>query len=79
MDKVIFRVDGYSCSNDESFKYNPSSEYRMNSVYIAKDTSFYVNVTPKQYYVSFSYYDVDAKQWKAEVRACTVGETPVPP
>ena len=79
LDKVIFRVDGYSCSNDESFKYNPSSEYRMNSVYIAKDTSFYVNVTPKQYYVSFSYYDVDAKQWKAEVRACTVGETPVPP
>ena len=79
LDKVIFRVDGYSCSNDESFKYNQSSEYRMNSVYIAKDTSFYVNVTPKQYYVSFSYYDVDAKQWKAEVRACTVGETPVPP
>ncbi len=79
LDKVIFRVDGYSCSNDESFKYNPSSEYRMNSVYISEDTSFYVNVTPKQYYVSFSYYDVDAKQWKAEVRACTVGETPVPP
>ena len=79
LDKVIFRVDGYSCNNDESFKYNPSSEYRMNNVYIAKDTSFYVNVTPKQYYVSFSYYDVDAKQWKAEVRACTVGETPVPP
>ena len=24
-------------------------------------------------------YDVEAKQWKAEVRACTVGETPVPP
>lgn len=40
LDKVIFRVDGYSCSNDESFKYNPSSEYRMNSIYIAKDTFF---------------------------------------
>lgn len=36
-------------------------------------------MTPKQYYVTFSYYDIDAKQWKAEVRACTVGETPVPP
>ena len=51
----------------------------MRNVYIAEDTSFYVDVTPKQYYVTFSYYDVEAKQWKAEVRACTVGETPVPP
>ena len=79
LDKVVFRVDGYSWSNDEPFEHNPNSEYSMSSVYIAKDTSFYVDVTPKQYYVTFSYYDIDAKQWKAEVRACTVGETPVPP
>ena len=79
LDKVVFRVDGYSWSNDEPFNHHPNSEYSMRNVYIAEDTSFYVDVTPKQYYVSFSYYDVDAKQWKAEVRACTVGETPVPP
>ena len=79
LNNVIFQVDGYSWSNDEPFEHNPNSEYSMSSVYIAKDTSFYVDVTPKQYYVSFSYYDVAAKQWKAEVRACTVGETPVPP
>ena len=79
LDKVVFQVDGYSWSNDEPFEHNPNSEYSMSSVYIAKDTSFYVDVTPKQYYVTFSYYDIDAKQWKAEVRACTVGETPVPP
>ena len=79
LNNVIFQVDGYSWSNDEPFEHNPNSEYSMSSVYIAKDTSFYVDVTPKQYYVTFSYYDIDAKQWKAEVRACTVGETPVPP
>lgn len=79
LDKVVFRVDGYSWSNDEPFNHHPNSEYSMRNVYIAEDTSFYVDVTPKQYYVSFSYYDVAAKQWKAEVRACTVGETPVPP
>ena len=79
LDKVVFRVDGYSWSNDEPFNHHPNSEYSMRNVYIAEDTSFYVDVTPKQYYVSFSYYDVEAKQWKAEVRACTVGETPVPP
>ena len=79
LDQVVFRVDGYSWSNDEPFNHHPNSEYSMSSVYIAKDTSFYVDVTPKQYYVTFSYYDIDAKQWKAEVRACTVGETPVPP
>ena len=79
LDKVVFRVDGYSWSNDEPFNHHPNSEYSMRNVYIAEDTSFYVDVTPKQYYVSFSYYDVDAKQWKAEVRACTVGETLVPP
>ena len=79
LDKVVFRVDGYSWSNDEPFEHNPNSEYSMRNVYISEDTSFYVDVTPKQYYVTFSYYDIDAKQWKAEVRACTVGETPVPP
>ena len=79
LDKVVFRVDGYSWSNDEPFNHHPNSEYSMRNVYIAEDTSFYVDVTPKQYYVTFSYYDVEAKQWKAEVRACTVGETPVPP
>ena len=79
LDKVVFRVDGYSWSNDEPFNHHPNSEYSMRNVYIAEDTSFYVDVTPKQYYVTFSYYDIDAKQWKAEVRACTVGETPVPP
>ena len=79
LNNVIFQVDGYSWSNDEPFNHHPNSEYSMRNVYIAEDTSFYVDVTPKQYYVTFSYYDIDAKQWKAEVRACTVGETPVPP
>ena len=66
------RDDGVECGNFHSY-------VAMSKVYISKDTTFYIEAVKRQFYVAFTYFDINEGKWKCELRASNTGEVPIPP
>ena len=78
VENVTYNVTGYS--RDDGVECgNLHSYVAMSEVYISKDTTFYIEAVKRQFYVAFTYFDINEGKWKCELRASNTGEVPIPP
>ena len=78
VENVTYNITGYS--RDDGVECgNLHSYVAMSEVYISKDTTFYIEAVKRQFYVAFTYFDINEGKWKCELRASNTGEVPIPP